>query len=114
MKQNLETVILPLIQLIKSKKNSLREKYFELIESSLTEIAEKILPKQKDFVRILTPKEIQICKMIRSGMSVKEIAVMYSLSPRTIDKHRENIRNKLGLKAKKVNLTTYLLTSDFT
>jgi PAS domain S-box-containing protein len=112
-RQNIETVVLPFVYQLKSKKEGIDKKYLDLIETSLVEIAETLLPKQKDFVRILTPKEIQICNMIKSGMSAKEIAAFYSLSPRTIDKHRENIRTKLGLKAKKINLTTYLLTSNF-
>ncbi|MFK7825461.1 MAG: helix-turn-helix transcriptional regulator [Oligoflexales bacterium] len=58
---------------------------------------------------MLSPKEIQICNMIKNGLTVKEIAQMFHLSPRTVDKHRENIRKKLGLKSKKINLATYLL-----
>jgi len=44
---------------------------------------------------------------ITSGM---EIAKLLILSPRTIDLHRLNIRQKLGLKSKNVNLRSTLLS----
>lgn len=111
-KQNIETIVMPLINQLKVKKTGLDLKYMDLMETCLADLSKNLLPIEKSFVRVLTPKEIQICSMIKNGLTVKEIAAFFNLSPRTIDKHRENIRSKLGLKSKKINLTTFLLTID--
>jgi len=58
----------------------------------------------------LTPSEIQICNMIKSGLSTKEITSLRGLSDSTLHRHRENIRKKLKLTNKNINLTTYLNT----
>ena len=56
----------------------------------------------------LSPVEIQICTMIRSGLATKEIAALRHISPITVHRHREHIRKKLGLTNRKVNLASYL------
>ena len=58
----------------------------------------------------LTPKEIQIANLIREGRTTKEIAELLTLSERTITTHRDNIRRKTGLKTKKINLRTHLIS----
>ncbi|MBN1460158.1 MAG: helix-turn-helix transcriptional regulator, partial [Armatimonadetes bacterium] len=61
-----------------------------------------------DAQRSLTPTEIGICNMIRSGLTSKEIAKMRGVSAATINRHRERIRQKLGLVGSDTNLTSYL------
>ncbi len=56
----------------------------------------------------LTPSELQVLQFIREGKMTKEIADILGLSKRTIDTHRHNIRKKLGILNKNVNLRTYL------
>jgi DNA-binding CsgD family transcriptional regulator len=56
----------------------------------------------------LTPREIVICRMILNGSINKEIAEGLSVSEHTIQKFRQNIRRKLKLTGKKINLQSYL------
>lgn len=59
----------------------------------------------------LTPKEVRICEMIRSGLSSKQMAKIMGVSPQTILVHRKNIRKKLGLARAKQNLASFLKAS---
>jgi DNA-binding NarL/FixJ family response regulator len=45
----------------------------------------------------LTDRERQILNMVVSGKSNKEIADLLSISPKTVDKHRTSLMNKLGV-----------------
>jgi len=60
----------------------------------------------------LSPAEIQVANFIKHGKSTKDIAVALSLSPETVKNHRQNIRKNMGLKNKKMNLRTHLLTLE--
>ena len=60
----------------------------------------------------LTPTEATVVSAIREGFSSKEIAVMHNMSVRTVEVHRENIRKKMGIKNKKINLRNYLLSLE--
>jgi len=48
--------------------------------------------------RILTPREEQITKLIAEGNSAKEIADSLMISVKTVDRHRANILQKLGMR----------------
>lgn len=45
----------------------------------------------------LTSKEIEIIKLVTTGMTSKEIGEKLFISPRTVDTHRHNILKKLNL-----------------
>jgi DNA-binding NarL/FixJ family response regulator len=47
---------------------------------------------------ILTPREEQITKLIAEGNSAKEIAEALTISVKTVDRHRANILQKLGMR----------------
>lgn len=59
-------------------------------------------------ITMLTPTEKKVLRSISKNMTSKEIAKKYSVSIRTIEKHRSNIIEKLGLDSKP---TTLLLWS---
>jgi DNA-binding NarL/FixJ family response regulator len=58
--------------------------------------------------RLLTPTEIAICNMIRSGLRTIEIAKLRNISLATVNRHRENIHKKLKNTNNNINLITYL------
>jgi LuxR family quorum sensing-dependent transcriptional regulator len=45
---------------------------------------------------LLSPREVEVLEFIVQGYSAKETAEMLSLSHRTIERHIDNARNKLG------------------
>lgn len=79
-----------------------------LIESRIrglfTPYAEKISRRSAN----LTFKEVRVANLIVEGMTTKEIARSMNLSRFAIDTHRAQLRKKLGLSRKKINLRTFL------
>lgn len=61
----------------------------------------------------LSPREIEIIKLIAEGKSSKEIAQQLFLSFRTIQNHRAKIMKKLGLK-KNTDLVRYAVNKGYT
>jgi DNA-binding NarL/FixJ family response regulator len=56
----------------------------------------------------LTPRELEVLKLIAEGSSSKEIAAMLVLSIKTVERHRANILGKLGMRDR-VELTRYAI-----
>jgi len=48
-------------------------------------------------VNTLTNRETEILKLIAAGYSNTQIGKLLEISHRTVDTHRTNIRNKLGV-----------------
>ena len=46
----------------------------------------------------LTDREIEVFEMVGRAMTNREIAAQLHLSPKTVETHREHIKEKLGLK----------------
>jgi DNA-binding NarL/FixJ family response regulator len=56
----------------------------------------------------LTPREAEIVKLIAEGRSSQEIADLLVISPKTVERHRANILEKLAMHDR-VDLTRYAI-----
>jgi DNA-binding NarL/FixJ family response regulator len=56
----------------------------------------------------LTPRELEVLKLIAEAYTSDQIALELSISRRTVDRHRENILAKLGMRDR-VELTRYAI-----
>ena len=56
----------------------------------------------------LTPRELEIVKLIAEAHSTREIADILVISPKTVERHRANILGKLGMRDR-VELTRYAI-----
>ena len=90
--------------------NNRQRTYLNIMESNLKDIVSPFARNLSINHWDLTHKEIEVANLIKYGMTTKEIAALLNLSIRTIESHRKNIRNKLGITNKKSNLRTYLLS----
>lgn len=63
-----------------------------------------------DLYSVLTPSEIKVAEFIRMGKTSKDIADALDIAQKTVENHRNNLRDKLGLRNKGVNLRSYLMS----
>lgn len=56
----------------------------------------------------LSKTELKVCQFIKAGLTGKEICEAMNISFETIQTHRKNIRKKLGLRGKDINLHSFL------
>ncbi len=108
---NVKQRVLPYLDRLKGTRLELEAMEFaRLIETNLQEIVSPFLQRLTSSYFDLTPHEIQVAGLVKEGKMTKEIADILNVSPSAVDFHRKNIRKKLGMKSKKANLRSYLLS----
>jgi len=106
---NVKELVMPYLEKLDTDPLDPRQKVLlDIARSNLNEVISPFIRGLSNRYLRLTPTEIQLANLIKQGKTTKEIAEMLCLAPSTIDFHRDNIRNKLGIKKKKINLKTYL------
>jgi len=105
---NSEKLLLPLVNKLKKKYAGKSDKIFRLIEDNIKNLTSNFGGKLSGSLIKMSPKEIEVCNFIKNGFDSKEISSFLCISNKTVDTHRRNIRLKLGLAGKKINLTSYL------
>jgi len=105
---NVEKLIMPQLQKLKKQVMAQDCKTIEIMQKNLDAITTSFGKTVSRKLYKLTPKEIEICNMISNGLTSKEMAGILKIAPQTVERHRNNIREKMGLINKQVNLTTYL------
>ena len=103
------TSILPSLQKLANEESSdVRMMYLDILRDQLTGLTKSSgAVSNADTVK-LTKSEIQVCQLIQSGATSKDITDTMNISVDTVQTHRKNIRKKLGLSGKDVNLFAYL------
>jgi len=107
---NVKNLVIPHIE--KLKKLSLKAKaaaHVSILESNLRDITSSFSQRLSSKYLNLTSKEIQIANLVKEGKTSKDIGELLNVSERTVDFHRKNIRNKLGLQNKRANLRSCLI-----
>lgn len=107
--QYISNNVLPIVEKLKLKADERSKKQIALLEKSLADVfssfSQKLMLKDSN----LSPREREICVMIRNGLSSKEIASSLNISLKSVEAHRYNIRKKLNIPSSSVfNLTSYL------
>ncbi len=106
--ENIEKLILPLVEDLKSGISGRDRETLDLLADRLLEITSPFAAHISHRFASLSPTEVNICDMIRRGMSTNEIAKHKHVSPATVSKHREHIRRKLGIQGEDINLVGHL------
>lgn len=64
--------------------------------------------KSTDVIAVLSTTELRVAMMIKNGFSSEDVARLLYISLHTVKTHRRNIRRKLGINNKSINLASYL------
>jgi DNA-binding NarL/FixJ family response regulator len=108
---NMSTLVKPYIEKLKSTPlDAIQTNHLHVIETNLEQIVSPFVRDIGSRVLELTPMEIRVATLVKEGKSNIEIAEKLSVSKNTILTHRFNLRRKLGIKNKKINLRAYLLS----
>lgn len=105
---NVDHLLLPLLRKINTKGSSIDKGYLQLLEDNLKSLTSSFGSEISKKMHKLTPREIEVCNFIKSGLSSKEIGGLLNITHRSVETYRNFIRKKLGLTNQKINLTTYL------
>jgi DNA-binding NarL/FixJ family response regulator len=81
--------------------------YPSAISTLVKDYVDRGRPEEEQF-DILTPRELQVLKLIAEAYTSKEIAQELVISVKTVERHRQNILDKLGMNDR-VELTRYAI-----
>lgn len=103
---NASAILSPILEKLKTDKST--EKYIDLLRHHIEELTSSLSGRLMNMGAKLTAREVEICNMIKGGLSNRDISNLLGVSNQTVEGHRKNIRKKLGLTNKGINLTSYL------
>jgi PAS domain S-box-containing protein len=106
---NVKKLVFPYLTKLKHGHLSEEQKtLLSIVETNLAQITSQFSAKLSSTTIGLTPRELEIAALVRDGMRCKEIAAVMSISENAVKFHRFNLRHKLGLNKKSINLRSFL------
>ncbi len=105
---NVRNVLIPLLHNIQRNEAITGSDIKDTINSAISHLSDSFGNALDDPAFNLSPREREICGLLRDGKSSDEIADFLNLSVQTIQTHRKKIRKKLGIQNRKKNLVSFL------
>lgn len=109
--KTIDQVLIPTTDKIIEEDGTVNRAYFDSLKKTLKELSAST-GGAPHFYSKLTSREVQICNLIKSGVTSKEIADALHLSIETVLKHRNTIRKKLNISKKDITLANFLADSE--
>lgn len=111
-RSNLEKLVFPILTILQKKVGNEENKLLCLLKSCLSDLNSPLASRLESSMARLSPREINVCELIKNGLSSKEIAQALNISLVTVHKFRQRIRKKLQLTNKAVSLFAFLKNMD--
>ena len=108
MQRNVEETVMPALRQLSHLVAPEGLGHLAALESSLKDIMSPFVGRLQAISSKLSPREIEICQLLKNGASTKDTAAALHISEHTVLKLRQRVRTKLGLNNSKTNLASYL------
>lgn len=82
--------------------------YPPAMRALLREHLDAVAAGERDDAEVLTPREQEVVKLVAEAHTNEQIADLLTISVRTVERHRENVLGKLGMRDR-VELTRYAI-----
>ncbi|MCP3955270.1 MAG: PAS domain S-box protein [Desulfobacterales bacterium] len=106
---NIGELVTPYLErLIRSNLNKHQRDIVSTIHTNIEGITSDFMLKLSSKAFNLSPAEIRVANHIRLGKRTKEVAALLNISVQTVKNHRHRIREKIGIKYKKIGLASHL------
>jgi len=107
--QRVVSAVKPILERARHRAGPAERQESDLLEAQLKAIVSEDADGDRwNRYATLTPREMELCDLLKDGLSSKEISHKLNVSLPTVHKHREQIRKKLGFQNTRVNLTSFL------
>jgi DNA-binding NarL/FixJ family response regulator len=93
--------------IVEAVRRTMRGQSF-LYPSAVSSLVKDVVERGNEDFEVLTPRELQVLKLIAEAYTSKEIAKELVISVKTVERHRQNILDKLGM-SDRVELTRYAI-----
>ena len=106
---NIKKLVVPYLEMVGPA--NLAQDQQDNIQKALANLGNIISPASgriSSLFKNLSPRELEVALLVKEGKSTLDISEQLCISDSAVAVHRKNIRNKLGLKGKKVNLRMFL------
>jgi DNA-binding CsgD family transcriptional regulator len=108
---NIKDLVFPYVEKLKAAPLRPREKTMvEIIDTHLRDVISPFLQQMANAGLLLTPQELQIAQLVKDGKTSKEIGALLNITEATVNFHRKNLRTKFGLKGRRANLRSHLMS----
>jgi len=102
-------LVLPFLDKLRSSGlNPEQRALAEVIKAGVKEITSPFAQNLSSTLIGLTPRELSVAALVKEGKPSAQIAEILGMSDNAVAFHRQNIRRKLGLLKKNINLCSYL------
>lgn len=110
---HVEATVKPVLKALESRIGRSDRALVERLRRASHDLVSPFVGALKDGQPALSPRELEVCDLIRHQLTSRQIAVKCGVSEHTVAEWRKRIRQKLGLVSKNVNLVSYLKNLKF-